>query len=316
MGFLTRLGEGIASAARVVGNAVKEVTYTVKEFVGDAWNAITFRLDVGYDHPEIIDMQMEQQSCEIVKEVLGGEPFDQFAVLLPAERKMAIENVIAETSDMMGVELEGIAFADLGDVSGFYSEKGKVIALNEEPLCQEVMTEEEARELARSGAHVMEDAGRGYRKVVASPKPVDIVEIQAIRNLVDSGNVVIACGGGGVPVVKKGNRLEKVDSVIDKDFASARLAQLLDADFLVLLTVVEKVAINYAKPDQKWLSRITVEEAREYIRQGQFAPGSMLPKIEAAVEFAVSKAGRKTLITMLEQASVGIQGGTGTMVVA
>ena len=117
-------------------------------------------------------------------------------------------------------------------------------------------------------------------------------------------------------MVKKGNRLEKVDSVIDKDFASARLAQLLDADFLVLLTGVEKVAINYAKPDQKWLSRITVEEAREYIRQGQFAPGSMLPKIEAAVEFAVSKAGRKTLITMLEQASVGIHGGTGTMVVA
>ena len=145
---------------------------------------------------------------------------------------------------------------------------------------------------------------------------MDIVEIQAIRNLVDSGNVVIACGGGGVPVVKNGNRLEKVDSVIDKDFASARLAQLLDADFLVLLTGVEKVAINYAKPDQKWLSRITVEEAREYIRQGQFAPGSMLPKIEAAVEFAVSKAGRKTLITMLEQASVGIHGGTGTMVVA
>ena len=142
------------------------------------------------------------------------------------------------------------------------------------------MTEEEARELARAGEHVMEDAGRGYRKVVASPKPVDIVEIQAIRNLVDNGNVVIACGGGGVPVVKKGNRLEKVDSVIDKDFASARLAELLDADFLVLLTGVERVAVNYAKPDQKWLSQITVEEAREYIRQGQFAPGSMLPKIE------------------------------------
>ncbi len=158
MGFLTRLGEGIASAARVVGNAVKEVTDTVKEFVGDAWNAITFRLDVGYDHPEIIDMQMEQQSCEIVKEVLGGEPFDQFAVLLPAERKMAIENVIAETSDMMGVELEGIAFADLGDVSGFDSVKGKVIALNEEPLCQEVMTGEEAMEVIDTVFHELRHA--------------------------------------------------------------------------------------------------------------------------------------------------------------
>lgn len=117
-------------------------------------------------------------------------------------------------------------------------------------------------------------------------------------------------------MVKKGNRLEKVDSVIDKDFASARLAELLDADILVLLTGVEKVAINFAGPDQEWLSQITAEQAKEYICQGQFAPGSMLPKIEAAVEFALSKVGRKTVITMLEGALRGIDGRGGTVIVA
>lgn len=157
-----------------------------------------------------------------------------------------------------------------------------------------------------------EDAGRGYRRVVASPKPVEIIEIGTIRTMVDSGDLVIACGGGGIPVVRNGNHLKGTSAVIDKDFASCLLAQELDADYLIILTAVEKVALNYGKPDEKWLSDVSVEEAKQYISEGHFAPGSMLPKVQAAVDFAASKPGRTALITLLEKSREGIQGKTGT----
>lgn len=164
------------------------------------------------------------------------------------------------------------------------------------------------------GYVVKEDSGRGYRRVVASPQPVEIIEIEAIRSLVDSGQLVIACGGGGIPVMLKGNHLKGASAVIDKDHASCLLAENLDADFLIILTAVEKAAINFGKPDQKWLGDITVSEAEQYIGEGHFAPGSMLPKVQAAVNFASSKEGRTALITLLEKASDGINGRTGTRI--
>lgn len=177
------------------------------------------------------------------------------------------------------------------------------------------MTKEQAEHAEREYGYVMkEDAGRGYRRVVASPRPAEIIELGAIRSLVESGQLVIACGGGGIPVVREGNHLKGASAVIDKDFASCLLAKELDADFLIILTAVEKVAINYGKPDVKWLSNINVEEANKYIAEGHFAPGSMLPKVEAAVEFANSKDGRKALITLLEKAKDGILGNTGTLI--
>ena len=167
---------------------------------------------------------------------------------------------------------------------------------------------------AEKGYTMVEDAGRGYRQVVPSPKPVDVIEKNTVKALVDSGAVVITVGGGGIPVVRREGRLEGVPAVIDKDFASAKLAELLDADLLVILTAVEKVAVNFGKPDQKGLDALTPAEAREYIAQGQFAPGSMLPKVEAAVRFAESKPGRTALITLLEKARDGIEGRTGTRI--
>ena len=167
---------------------------------------------------------------------------------------------------------------------------------------------------AEKGYTMVEDAGRGYRQVVPSPKPVDVIEKNTVKALVDSGAVVITVGGGGIPVVRREGRLVGVPAVIDKDFASAKLAELLDADLLVILTAVEKVAINFGKPDQKGLDALTPAEAREYIAQGQFAPGSMLPKVEAAVRFAESKPGRTALITLLEKAKDGIEGRTGTRI--
>ena len=178
------------------------------------------------------------------------------------------------------------------------------------------MTREEAdRMIAERGYEVIEDAGRGFRRVVASPKPVGIVELDTIRSLVETNHVVIACGGGGIPVFPtEGNHLKGAAAVIDKDFAAAKLAEQLNADFLVILTAVEKVAINFGKPNQEWLDELTPADVERYIGEGQFAPGSMLPKVEAALAFAQSGPGRSSLITLLERASDGIAGKTGTIV--
>ena len=167
---------------------------------------------------------------------------------------------------------------------------------------------------AEKGYTMVEDAGRGYRQVVPSPKPIDVIEKNTVKALVDNGTVVITVGGGGIPVVRKDGKLYGTPAVIDKDFASAKLAELLDADMLVILTAVEKVAINFGKPDQKGLDDLTPADARKYIEEKQFAPGSMLHKVQAALSFAESKPGRVALITLLEKAADGISGKTGTRV--
>lgn len=177
------------------------------------------------------------------------------------------------------------------------------------------LTKEEAEHQAAAYGHIMkEDAGRGYRRVVASPKPVEIVEQDAINSLVDANKIVICCGGGGIPVVLKEDHLKGASAVIDKDFASCLLAKELDADMLIILTAVEKVAIHFGKKDEKWLSDLTVEEAKKYIEDGEFAAGSMLPKVQAAVDFASSSPGRTAMITLLEKARDGIHGKTGTTI--
>ena len=165
---------------------------------------------------------------------------------------------------------------------------------------------------AEKGYTMVEDAGRGYRQVVPSPKPFDIVEAESIKALFNAGHVVIAVGGGGIPVVRKDGRLCGTPAVID--FGSELLAELLDADVLVILTAVEQVAINFNKPDQKGLDDLTPAQAKVYMDENQFAPGSMLPKVQAAVKFAASKPGRTALITLLEKAKDGIEGKTGTRV--
>ena len=176
------------------------------------------------------------------------------------------------------------------------------------------MSAEDAMAEEDKGNFVEEVPGKGYRRVVASPKPVSIVEGDVIKAVLDADQIVIACGGGGIPVMRQGNHLKGASAVIDKDFASALLAKELDADFLIILTAVEKVALNYGKPDEKWLDDVTVDEAKQYVEEGHFAPGSMLPKVQAALDFAESKPGRQSLITLLEKAKDGILGETGTRI--
>lgn len=176
-------------------------------------------------------------------------------------------------------------------------------------------SEEEAKKIMEeTGYTFVEDAGRGYRRVVASPKPVDIVELDVVEQLVDNGTVVITVGGGGIPVVKKGNGLEGVPAVIDKDRSSAKLASLLKADVLLILTAVEKVSINFNKPDQLDLSELTLNEANKYIAEGQFAKGSMLPKVEACMDFINGNPEGTAIITSLDKALDAIHGDTGTII--
>lgn len=160
-----------------------------------------------------------------------------------------------------------------------------------------------------------EDAGRGWRRLVPSPKPIEIVEDQSIRGLLEREFIVIACGGGGVPVVRDGKgELSGARAVIDKDFASAKLAEAVDADCLIILTAVDRVCIDYGTPKEKGLDRMTVAEAQAYMQEGQFAPGSMLPKVEAAVAFARSRGGRRAVIASLDKAALAVKGESGTTI--
>ena len=175
-------------------------------------------------------------------------------------------------------------------------------------------SKEEADKIAAEKGYTMiEDAGRGYRQVVPSPKPVDVVEKDMVNTLIDAGHVVITVGGGGIPVIEKDGKLLGVPAVIDKDFASAKLAELVKADALVILTAVDRVAINWGKSNQESLERMTCAEAEQYCREGHFAPGSMLPKVQAAMSFA--KTGGEAIIASLENAAAALRGESGTKVV-
>ncbi len=157
------------------------------------------------------------------------------------------------------------------------------------------------------------DAGRGYRKVVPSPKPIKIIELESIKELIDSGTIVIACGGGGIPVIEENGKLKGVEAVIDKDRASQVLANEIEAEVLIILTSVSNVYLNYQKPNQKVLYNLTTEEAKKYLEEGHFAEGSMKPKIEAAVEF-IENGGKKAIITSLDKIVEALEGEAGTII--
>ena len=176
-----------------------------------------------------------------------------------------------------------------------------------------VMTKEEAEEEEKKGNHVTGVEG-GYRRIVASPKPMDIVEIDAISALSDADQVVIACGGGGIPVLAQNNRLQGASAVIEKDLAAGKLAELLDADMLVILTSVDKVCLNYGKEDEVKLDTLSLADAKKYLAAGEFGEGTMAPKIEAAIDFIGESAIRSVLVTKLNKEAGEITGGMGTLI--
>ena len=177
-------------------------------------------------------------------------------------------------------------------------------------------TEEEAKQVMKEQkVSFIEDAGRGWRRVVPSPRPLHIVEHHMIEQLIDQGNVVIAVGGGGIPVINEGGHYRGIEAVIDKDFASQKLAESIDADVFLVLTNVNQVCINFNQPDVQEIAQASTNDMNKWIANGEFAPGSMLPKIEAAIDFVESKPGRKTIITSLDSSLEALEGKAGTQIV-
>lgn len=249
---------------------------------------------------------------------------DNLVVMRENYKQVPLPTSVAMSQGYIGIDLQNAIKYELysrnieGKVSTILSQvevdKNDPAFENPTKPIGRFLTKEEAEENEANGVRCMEDAGRGYRVVVASPMPQRIRELETIKTLVNAGHIVITCGGGGIPVISENGKLVGVNAVIDKDNASSLLAAQLGADYLVILTAVEKVAINFGKENQEWLSDLTVEQAKEYIAEEQFAKGSMLPKIEAAIRFAESGEGRRTLITLLDKAAEGIAGKTGTVI--
>lgn len=214
-------------------------------------------------------------------------------------RSMDIMRSVANIPTHVVVDADDPAFKDLEKPIGAF------------------MTEAEARAFAKAtGCPVKEDSGRGWRRVVASPAPQDIVELEPMRDLMDAGCVVVGCGGAGIPVIMKDGQYQAVEAIVDKDLVSAMFAWKIRADMLVILTAVDQVYINFNKPNQEGIDTMTTAQAREYIKQGQFAPGSMLPKVEACVKFVEAHPGGKAIITSLGHALEGLRGQTGTTITA
>lgn len=237
-----------------------------------------------------------------------------------------LDSLVAMTEGSIGFWLQNAlqnALHDVGIEKGVASIVTQVIVDRDDaafahpskPIGPFYSEEEAHEEIQKTGATFKEDAGRGWRKVVASPKPVDIQEIDAIRTLIDHGQIVIAAGGGGIPVVKDEERnLHGVEAVIDKDFASQRLAELVEADLFIVLTGVDYVFVNFNKPDQEKLEHVNVAQLEEYIAQDQFAPGSMLPKVQAAIAFVNGRPEGKAVITSLENLGALAESDSGTII--
>jgi carbamate kinase len=282
---------------------VKETTRYLADIIEDGYNVIVAhgngpqvgRIIIQNEHAKDVTPAMPLDICGAMSQGMIGYHLQQ--ALGDELRSRNINNPVATIVTQVVVDKSDDAFQNpTKPIGPFYSK-------------------EEAEKLEEEKAYNMvEDSGRGYRRVVASPKPERIVEIETVKTLVDNNTVVITVGGGGIPVIEEEGRLEGIAAVIDKDLASKRLAEDLDADILVMLTAVERVAINFGKPNQKNLDKVTVEEMKKYAEEGHFAPGSMLPKVMAAIEFAESKPGRKAVIASLDKAKEALKGESGTIV--
>lgn len=212
-------------------------------------------------------------------------------------RKRNIKRPVATIVTQVIVDKNDEAFSNpTKPIGPFYSEEESKVIINDK------------------GYDMIEDSGRGYRRVVASPMPKEIVEIETIKTLIDSNVIVVTVGGGGIPVIEEGIELKGVAAVIDKDLASEKLAEDINADILIMLTAVERVAINFGTPEQKNLDKVSAQEMKQYAKEGHFAPGSMLPKVEAGIRFVESKPGRKTIITSLEKVTESLKGLSGTII--
>lgn len=238
---------------------------------------------------------------------------------------LPLDTLVAMTQGSIGYWLQNILKQELtsADVDKQVASVITQVVVDEnDPAFKELskpvgpfLTEEEARKaMEETGDTFVEDAGRGYRKVVASPKPISIVEYPVLNQLIKNDVITISAGGGGIPVIQTEDGYKGVEAVIDKDFASAKLGELVEADYLLILTGVDNVYINFNQPNQEKLEEVTVSQLNQWIEEEQFAKGSMLPKVEAAINFVESRPGAKAVITSLENVNNFFEGGSATVV--
>lgn len=302
----------IALGGNALGNNHKEQQLAVADTAKAIVDLVEKDIQVILTHgngPQVGMIQTAMDELQSHHEIYGETPLPSSVAMSQGYIGIDLQNAIKYELKNRNIDMKVSTILSQVEVD----ENDEAFKNPSKPIGK-FLSKEEADEYERNGIKCMEDAGRGYRMVVASPMPKRIRELETIKTLVNAGHIVITCGGGGIPVIEKAGKLVGANAVIDKDNASSLLATDLGADFLVILTAVEKVAINFGKENQEWLSEINCQQAREYIEQGQFAPGSMLPKVEAAVRFAESGENKNALITLLEKASEGIAGNTGTVI--
>ena len=261
--------------------------------------------------PQVGNLLIQQQAAD--SEKTPAMPLDTCVAMTEGSIGYWLQNAMGEVLKEKGIDKDVVLI-----VTQVIVDENDPSFKNPSKPVGPFYTEEEANEQMKADSTVTfkEDAGRGWRKVVASPKPISIKEARVIETLVEQGVITVSVGGGGIPVVETATGLEGREAVIDKDFASEKLAEIIDADLLIVLTGVDNVYVNYQKPDQKKLETVSVSEMKQYIDENQFAPGSMLPKVEAAIAFVEAKPKAKAIITSLENIENLLASEEGTIIVA
>lgn len=261
--------------------------------------------------PQVGNLLIQQQAAD--SEKTPAMPLDTCVAMTEGSIGYWLQNAMGEVLKEKGIDKDVVSL-----VTQVIVDENDPSFKNPSKPVGPFYTEEEANEQMKADSTVIfkEDAGRGWRKVVASPKPISIKEARVIETLVEQGVITVSVGGGGIPVVETATGLEGREAVIDKDFASEKLAEIIDADLLIVLTGVDNVYVNYQKPDQKKLETVSVSEMKQYIDENQFAPGSMLPKVEAAIAFVEAKPKAKAIITSLENIENLLASEEGTIIVA
>ena len=303
----------IALGGNALGNTPKEQLELVKKTASTIADLVQEGYDVVVGHGNGPQVGMVNLAFENSHNKVGGTPempFPECGAMTQGYIGYHLQQSIGRELKLRGINKPVATIITQVEVD----KTDKAFENPTKPIGSFYSKEEADNIAVETGYTFVEDAGRGYRRVVPSPKPVSIVEIETVEKLISQGCIVITVGGGGIPVIRNKDYFEGVAAVIDKDRASAKLALDLKADMLVILTAVDKVSINFNKPDQKDLDEMSLEEAAKYIEEGHFAKGSMLPKVESCIEYVKTTDNGKALITSLEKAKEALQGRTGTII--
>lgn len=258
--------------------------------------------------PQVGNLLLQQEAADSKSN--PAMPLDTVVAMTQGSIGFWLQNTLYTTMQKAGIDKPVVTIL----TQVLVSEDDPAFQHPTKPIGPFIAKEEADRRAAASGDTYVEDAGRGYRKVVPSPKPISILEADTIRALVNNGVVTISAGGGGIPVIRHGAAYKGAEAVIDKDFAAAKLAEIAKADYLLILTAVENVYINFNRPDQERLQDVTVRQMKQYIKEGHFAAGSMLPKIEASISFVENVKNAKAYITSLDNVEAVISGGSTTII--